>query len=250
MSENPEIFVGIDISKDTLDIGFQPPGHTGELPHDEQGISEATRRLREAEPRLVVLEATGGLETELAASLMAAGVAVVVVNPRQVRDYAKATGQLAKTDRIDALVLADFARAIRPELRPMKDALTRELDDLVTRRRQLVEMRVQESLRLGRASKVQQKSLKSHIAWLDKRIEEIDTDLRQRLRASPAWRTKDDLLRSIPGVGATTSATLLAKLPELGTLDRKGIAALAGLAPLANDSGKQLGQAGHLGRAC
>jgi len=171
---------------------FSPLGITGELPHDEQGISEATRRLREAEPRLVVLEATGGLETELAASLMAAGVAVVVVNPRQVRDYAKATGQLAKTDRIDALVLADFARAIRPELRPMKDALTRELDDLVTRRRQLVEMRVQESLRLGRASKVQQKSLKSHIAWLDKRIEEIDTDLRQRLRASPAWRTKDD----------------------------------------------------------
>jgi transposase len=221
-----------------------------ELPHDEQGISEATRRLREAEPRLVVLEATGGLETELAASLMAAGLAVVVVNPRQVRDYAKATGQLAKTDRIDALVLADFARAIRPELRPMKDALTRELDDLVTRRRQRAEMRVQESLRLGRASKVQQKSLKSHIAWLDKRIEEIDTDLRQRLRASPAWRTKDDLLRSIPDVGATTSATLLAKLPELGTLDRKGIAALAGLAPLANDSGKQRGQAGHLGRAC
>ena len=129
MNENPEIFVGIDISKDTLDIGFQPPGHTGELPHDEQGISEATRRLREAEPRLVVLEATGGLETELAASLMAAGLAVVVVNPRQVRDYAKATGQLAKTDRIDALVLADFARAIRPELRPMKDALTRELGD-------------------------------------------------------------------------------------------------------------------------
>jgi len=242
MSENPEIFVGIDISKDTLDIGFQPSRHTGELPHDEQGISEATRRLREAEPRLVVLEATGGLETELAASLMAAGLAVVVVNPRQVRDYAKATGQLAKTDRIDALVLADFARAVRPEVRPMKDALTRELDDLVTRRRQLVEMRVQESLRLGRAAKVQQKSLKSHIAWLDKRIEEIDTDLRQRLRASPAWRTKDDLLRSIPGVGATTSATLLAKLPELGTLDRKGIAALAGLAPLANDSGKQRGK--------
>ena len=159
MNDNPEIFVGIDISKDTLDIGFQPPGQTGELPHDEQGISEATRRLREAEPRLVVLEATGGLETELAASLMAAGLAVVVVNPRQVRDYAKAMGQLAKNPH--ALVLADFARAIRPELRPMKDALTRELDDLVTRRRQLVEMRVQESLRLGRASKVQQKSLKA-----------------------------------------------------------------------------------------
>jgi transposase len=139
-------------------------------------------------------------------------------------------------------MLADFARAIRPAVRPMKEMFTRELDDLVTRRRQLVEMRVQESLRLGRASKLQQKSLKSHIAWLDKRIEDLDTDLRRRLRASPAWCARDDLLRSIPGVGATTSATLLAKLPELGTLDRKGIAALAGLAPLANDSGKQRGK--------
>lgn len=242
MNENPEIFVGIDISKDTLDMGFQPSGQTVRLPHDAQGITEATKRLGEAALCLVVLEVTGGLETPLAVTLVAAGVPVAVVNPRQVRDYAKATGQLAKTDRVDALVLADFARAIRPELRPMKDALTRELDDLVTRRRQLVEMRVQESLRLGRASKVQEKSLKRHIAWLDKRIEEIETDLRQRLRASPAWRAKDDLLRSIPGVGDTTSATLLAKLPELGTLDRKGIAALAGLAPLANDSGKQRGR--------
>jgi transposase len=242
MTENPEIFVGIDISKDTLDIGFQPSGQTVRLPHDAQGISEATKRLGEAALCLVVLEATGGLETPLAAALVAAGVPVAVVNPRQVRDYAKATGQLAKTDRIDALVLADFARAIRPAVRPMKDALTRELDDLVSRRRQLVEMRVQEILRLGRASKVQEKSLKSHIAWLDKRIEGIDTDLRKRLRESPAWRAKDDLLRSIPGVGDTTSATLLAKLPELGTLDRKGIAALAGLAPLTNDSGQQRGR--------
>lgn len=242
MSENLEIFVGIDIAKDTLDMGFQPSGQTVRLPHDAQGITEATKRLSEAALCLVVLEVTGGLETPLAVTLVAAGVPVAVVNPRQVRDYAKATGQLAKTDRVDALVLADFARAIRPELRPMKDALTRELDDLVTRRRQLVEMRVRESLRLGRASKVQEKSLKRHIAWLDKRIEEIETDLRQRLRASPAWRAKDDLLRSIPGVGDTTSATLLAKLPELGTLDRKGIAALAGLAPLANDSGKQRGR--------
>ena len=143
---------------------------------------------------------------------------------------------------IHALVLADFAHAIRPEVRPKKDALTRELEDLVSRRRQIVEMRVQETLRLGRASKVQEKSLKSHTAWLDNRIEEIETDLRQRLRESPAWRAKDDLLRTIPEVGDTTSATLLAKLRELGTLDRKGIAALAGLAPLANDSGKQRGR--------
>ena len=180
MSENPETFVGIDISKDTLDIGFQPAGQTVQIPHDAQGITEATRRLGEAAPYRVVIEATGGLETQLAASLLAAGVPVAVVNPRQVRDYAKATGQLAKTDRIDALVLADFARAVRPEVRQMKDALTRELDDLVTRRRQLVEIRVQESLRLGRATKVQQKSLKSRIAWLDKCIEGLDSDLRKR----------------------------------------------------------------------
>jgi len=172
-------------------------------------------RLSEAKPQLIVLEATGGLEVDVATRLMVAGLPVVVVNLRQVRDYAKATGQLAKTDRIDALVLADFGRAIRPEVRPIKDAATRELDDLVTRRRQLVEMRVQESLRLARASKAQQKSLKRHIAWLDKRIAELDTELTKRLRTSPAWRAKDDLLRSIPGVGPTTSATLLAQLPEL-----------------------------------
>jgi transposase len=208
----------------------------------EGGSIEVMHRLSEAKPQLIVLEATGGLEVDLATRLMVAGLPVVVVNPRQVRDYAKATGQLAKTDRIDALVLADFGRAIRPEVRPIKDAATRELDDLVTRRRQLAEMRVQESLRLARASKAQQKSLKRHIAWLDKRIAEFDTELTKRLRTSPAWRAKDDLLRSIPGVGPTTSATLLAQLPELGTLDRKAIAALAGVAPLANDSGQHRGK--------
>ena len=241
MNENTEVFVGIDVSKDTLDIGFRPSGQSVSLAHDEVGIIEVMHRLSEAKPQLIVLEATGGLEVDLATRLMVAGLPVVV-NPRQVRDYAKATGQLAKTDRIDALVLADFGRAIRPEVRPIKDAATRELNDLVTRRRQLVEMRVQESLRLARASKAQQKSLKRHIAWLDKRITEFDTELTKRLRTSPAWRAKDDLLRSIPGVGATTSATLLAQLPELGTLDRKAIAALAGIAPLANDSGQHRGK--------
>ncbi len=242
MNENTEIFVGIDISKDTLDLGFRPSGQSVSLAHDEVGITEVMHRLSEAKPQLIVLEATGGLELDLATRLMVAGLPVVVVNPRQVRDYAKATGQLAKTDRIDALVLADFSRAIRPKVRPIKDAATRELDDLVTRRRQLVEMRVQESLRLARASKAQHKSLKRHIAWLDKRIAELDAELTRRLRTSPAWRAKDDLLRSIPGVGPTTSATLLAQLPELGTLDRKAIAALAGVAPLANDSGQHRGK--------
>jgi transposase len=186
MSENPEIFVGIDISKDTLDIGFQPSGQTVQIPHDEPGITEATRRLREAAPRLVVLEATGGLETRLAAS--AAGVPVAVVNPRQVRDYAKATGQLATTDRIDAGMLAAFARSILPAVGPMKEMFARVLDDLVSRRRLLVEMRVQEALRVGRASKLPQQSLKSHIAWLDKRIVDLDTDLRRQGWAPPLPR--------------------------------------------------------------
>lgn len=242
MSENNEVYVGIDVSKDTLDVGVRPSGETCRLAHTEQGLDEAVERLRALRPTLVVLEATGGLETQLAARLAGAGLAVAVVNPRQVRAFAKATGQLAKTDRIDALMLAEFARAIRPQVRPLRDEATRELDDLVTRRRQLINMRVQESLRLGRASPVQKKSLKAHIAWLDKRIDEIDTDLSARLRKSEAWRAKDDLLRSIPGVGLTTCTTLLAKLPELGSLDRRAIAKLVGIAPLADDSGKQRGR--------
>ncbi|MFZ5512285.1 MAG: IS110 family transposase [Pseudomonadota bacterium] len=236
------VFVGIDVSKDTLDVGLLPDRQTLRLTHDEEGIDEAVRCLGEVGPTLIVLEATGGLETQLAARLAAAGLPAVVVNPRQARDYAKATGQLAKTDRLDALVLADFARAIRPQVRPLKDEATRELDELVTRRRQLIDMRVQESLRLGRASALQRKSLKSHIAWLDKRIEEIDTDLTARLRKSEAWRAKDDLLRGIPGVGFALCTTVLAKLPELGSLSRKAIAKLVGVAPLADDSGKKRGR--------
>lgn len=242
MSENYEVFVGIDISKDTLDVGESPSGETSRLPHTEQGLDHAVERLHALRPALIVLEATGGLETQLAAHLAAAGLPVAVVNPRQVRAFAKATGQLAKTDRIDALMLADFARAIRPQVRALKDEATRELDDLVTRRRQLIGMRVQESLRLGRASLMQKKSLKAHIAWLDKRIDEIDTDLTARLRQSEVWRAKDDLLRTIPGVGITTCSTLLAKLPEIGSLDRRAIAKLVGVAPLADDSGKHRGR--------
>jgi transposase len=189
-----------------------------------------------------VMEATGGLEMRLASELAAKGLPVAVINPRQARDFAKATGQLAKTDLVDATVLAAFARAIRPAVRPIKDVDTRELDDLVTRRRQLIDMRVQETLRLGTASKVQRKSVTAHIAWLDKRIAKLDDDLSKRLRASDAWRTKDDLLRGIPGVGAVTTLTLLAKCPELGALNRRQIAALVGVAPRANDSGKHRGK--------
>ncbi len=149
---------------------------------------------------------------------------------------------MAKTDSVDAAVLAAFARAIRPAVRPIKDADTRELDELLTRRRQLIEIRVQETLRLGTASKLPRKSLVAHIAWLDKRIADLDVDLTKRLRASEAWRAKDDLLQGIPGIGAVTSLTMLAKCPELGSLNRREIAALVGVAPLANDSGKHRGK--------
>lgn len=234
--------VGIDISKDNLDLWIEPDGEVLHLAYDDKGIAQVVSRLTQVAPTLIVMEATGGLEMRLASELAAKGLPVAVINPRQARDFAKATGRLAKTDLVDAAVLAAFARAIRPAVRPIKDVDTRELDDLVTRRRQLIDMRVQETLRLGTASKVQRKSLTAHIAWLDKRIASLDDDLTKRLRASDAWRTKDDLLKSIPGVGAVTTLTLLAKCPELGALNRRQIAALVGVAPRANDSGKHRGK--------
>lgn len=244
MSENKvEQFVGIDVAKGTLDAHLAPAGRTWHVTHDEAGIGQLLECLSKAVPTLIVMEATGGLEVRLASELASAGLPVAVINPRQARDFAKASGQLAKTDQVDAAMLAAFARAIRPQVRPLKDADARALDDLVSRRRQLIAMRVQETLRLGTAaSRPLQKSLEKHIAWLDKQIAEIDKDLNTRLRASDIWRAKDDLLRAIPGVGAVTSLTLLAKCPELGTLNRREIAALTGVAPLAHDSGKHRGR--------
>lgn len=238
-----ESFVGIDVSKATLDVCIEPSGAGMQVTYDETGVEELVARLQEIAPALVVLEATGGLEVRIATALAGKGLPVAVVNPRQVRDFAKATGQLAKADRVDAAVLAAFAKAIRPQVRPLKDEESRALDDMVDRRRQLIGMRVQETLRLGSAaSKPLQKSLKKHIAWLDKQIDEADRDLTRRLRESDVWRAKDDLLKSIPGVGAVTTVTLLAKCPELGTLNRREIAALVGVAPLANDSGRRQGK--------
>lgn len=238
-----EKFVGIDVSKSTLDVCIEPAVQTLHVAYDEAGIKQIVVRLNEVNPTLIVMEATGGLEVRIATELASKGLPVAVINPRQARDFAKATGQLAKTDLVDAAVLAAFAQAIRPQARPLKDADTRALDDMVSRRRQLIDMRVQETLRLGTAaSKPLEKSLKKHIAWLDKQITEIDTDLTKRLRESDIWRTKDDLLRGIPGVGAVTTLTMLAKCPELGMLNRREIAALTGVAPLANDSGKHRGK--------
>jgi len=238
-----EQFVGIDVSKATLDVCIEPSGSVMQVAYDETGVEQLVAHLKEINPTLVVVEATGGLEVRIASALAGKGLAVAVVNPRQGRDFAKATGQLAKTDRVDAAVLAAFAKAIRPQVRPLKDEESRALDDMVNRRRQLIGMRVQESLRLATAaSKPLQKSLKKHIAWLDKQIDQADRDLTSRLRESDVWRAKDDLLNSIPGVGPVTRVTMLAKCPELGTLNRRQIAALAGVAPLANDSGKHRGK--------
>lgn len=244
MSEKlQESFVGIDVSKNSLDLRIEPAGQSLRVAYDDAGVSEICQRLSEVSPTLIVMEATGGLETRLASELAAQGLPVAVINPRQARDFAKATGQLAKTDQVDAGVLAAFAQAIRPAVRPLKDAATRELGDLVTRRRQLVDIRVQETLRLGTAnSKALQKNLKSHITWLDKQIAKLDDELTQRLRNSEVWKAKEDLLRGIPGVGAVTSLTMLAKCPELGQLNRREIAKLTGIAPLANDSGKHRGK--------
>jgi transposase len=235
-----ERFVGIDVSKSTLDVSIEPIGQTLHVTYDGAGISQIVGCLKEAVPTLVVMEATGGLEIRIATELASKGLPVAVINPRQARDFAKATGRLAKTDQVDAQMLAAFAKAIRPQARPLKDEDTCALNDMVSRRRQLIDMRVQETLRLGTAaSKALQKNLNKHITWLDKQIAEFDHDLTKRLRDSDVWRTKDDLLRGIPGVGAVTTLTMLAKCPELGMLNRREIAALTGVAPLANDSGKR-----------
>lgn len=242
MSET-DVFVGIDVAKATLDACVIPGGESLHVAYDDEGVTRLVERLQAVAPTLIVLEATGGLEGRVAVELAGAGLPVAVINPRQARDFAKALGRLAKTDAIDAAVLAQFAKAVRPQVRPLKDEDTVALDEMLTRRRQLVAMRVQETLRLGQArSKAQQKSLKEHIAWLEKRINHLDDDLQNRLRTSDVWRAKDDLLRSIPGIGAVASTTLLAKCPELGALDRRQVAALIGLAPLARDSGKFRGK--------
>lgn len=238
-----ETFVGIDVSKSTLDVCIDSSAEILHVEYDDPGIGSVRERLKSLQPTLIVMEATGGLEMRLACELAAQGLQVAVINPRQARDFARATGRLAKTDRVDAAMLAAFARAIRPQARALKDEQTRGLDELVSRRRQLIANRVQETLRLATAgTKPMQKSLKAHIAWLDKRIAELDGELTRQLRASDVWRAKDDLLRGIPGVGAVTTVTLLAKCPELGSLNRREIAALTGVAPLANDSGKHHGK--------
>ena len=238
MQMNPsECFVGIDVSKAQLDVSVLPQETFWSSPNDDAGPADVVTRLRERAPTLIVLEATGGYEAVIAAQLAAAGLPVVVVNPRQVRAFAKACGKLAKTDRIDARVLALYAKTMRPEVRPLKDEQSRELGALFIRRRQLVDMLTMEKNRLGLAAKRVRKDLKAHIVWLEKRVEEVDGELQALIEESPVWRAKDEILQSAKGIGPVASVALLSQLPELGRLDRKKISALAGIAPLNNDSG-------------
>ena len=238
----PAVFVGIDVSKARLDVALLPTGDGWAVANDERGIAVLVDRLLGLSPTLIVLEATGGLELPLTGALAATGLPVVVVNPRQVRDFAKATGRLAKTDALDAAVLAQFAEAVRPALRPLPDAATQALSALLTRRRQLLEMRTAEQNRLGSARSPVRKGIRAHITWLDHRLADLDLDLGRTIRESPVWREQDDLLQSTPGVGPVLARTLLADLPELGTLNRKQVAALVGVAPLNRDSGTLRGR--------
>jgi len=238
-----EVFAGIDVSKARLDMALRPSGEVMSRPNDEEGIEQLVARLQAAKPTLVVVEATGGLQILAVTALAAAKIPVAVVNPRQVRDFAKALGKLAKTDRIDAAVLAHFADAVRPEPRPLPEKQTRLLAGQMARRRQLTSMLVEEKNRRSAArSKALRDDIDAHIKWLQERIESLDKDLDQRIRQSPLWREKEALLRSVPGVGPIVSRTLMAELPELGALTRKEIAALAGLAPFNQDSGKRQGK--------
>ena len=235
-------FVGIDVSKAQLDVAVRPTGKRWTLPYDQTGIEGLIPQIVDLEPALVLLEATGGLELPLVAALAAAALPVVVVNPRQVRDFARATGTLAKTDTLDAGVLAHFADAVRPEVRPLKDAETQVLNSLTARRHQVMTMLVSEKNRLGTAVGAVSPRIEAHIAWLEQELSDLDKGLRQTLRRSPVWREKDDLLRTVPGVGEQISLTLLANLPELGTLNRRQIAALVGVAPYNRDSGTLRGK--------
>ena len=238
-----ECFVGIDVSKAALDIHVEPGSRRWRVANDDEGIAGLSKTLGELQPTLIVVEATGGLELRVSAELTADGLPVAVINPRQARDFARATGRLAKTDAVDAAVLCHFGRAIRPQVRLAKDETTRELEALVMRRRQLVGMRTQEQLRLGSTtSSALRRDLKAHINWLNRRIADGDDEIRRQLRESPVWREKDDLLRSVPGIGDINSAMLLSRCPELGQLDRRAISALVGVAPLANDSGTHRGK--------
>lgn len=236
---NPSSYwVGIDVSKHYLDIYIRPSGEAFREPNTDPGIVKLVQRLQQLQPQLVVLEATGGMEVPAAVALSTAAIPVAVVNPRQVRDFAKACGKLAKSDAIDAAVLAHFADAIRPQVRALPDAQARELGELVARRRQVVEMITAEKARLAGMTGRMRQDIKTHIEWLQQRLDDLDGQLQTLIRQTPVWYERVNLLKSVPGVGDVLSSTLLVELPELGSLSHKQISNLVGLAPLNRDSGK------------
>jgi transposase len=240
--DTPPVFVGIDVAKSHLDVASRPAGATWQVTNDEAGIVPLVARLQEQAPTLIVLEATGGLEAPVAAALATAGLAVAVVNPRQVRAFAHAVGQLAKTDVLDAHLLARFAEVVRPPTRPLPDAQAQALTAVLTRRSQIVAMLVAEQQRLGTTRLALRPRVEAHLTWLRTERDALDRELQQLLRASPLWRAREHLLRSVPGVGPVVALTLIAELPELGQLNRKQIAALVGVAPLNRDSGRLRGR--------
>jgi len=240
--EQKPLYVGLDVSKTQLDIAVRPTGQRWSAANNEVGIADVVAQLQSLAPALIVLEATGGLQVPVAAALGTAGLPVAVVNPRQVREFARATGKLAKTDRLDAQALAHFAEAVRPEPRPLPDVQTQTLQALLARRRQVVTMLTAEKNRLSSSLPPIRQRLEAHIAWLQKELDTLDDDLGQTMRQTPLWREHENLLRSVPGVGPVLTFTLLAELPELGSLDRRQIAALVGVAPLNRDSGSLRGK--------
>ena len=237
-----ELYVGVDVSKDSLDVAIGAARDIVTFTNDQKGVDALVKKLSQINPALTVFESTGGYELLATSCLAEAGLAVVIVNPRQVCDFAKSAGILAKTDAIDARVIARFAEAVKPDVRQLKDRQTSELTALVTRRRQIIEMIVAETNRLRLANKRNKKDIEDHIRWLKKRLDKIETDIGKMIQSSPIWRCKDDILQSVPGIGPITSASLICDLPELGVLSPKMIAMLAGLAPLNCDSGKYKGR--------
>ena len=235
------LYVGLDVSTQHLDLAFEPARPPQRVPHTDEGIASLVAQLQPLGPALIVLEATGGYETDVATALALAGLPVTLVNPRQVRDFARALGRLAKTDALDAQVLALFAARVRPALRPLPDEAQQALAALVTRRRQLVEMLTAERLRLPLAKGAVRHDIQAHTHRLEQRLTDANKGLRTALKASPLWQATTRLLQSVPGIGPTTAAVLIAELPELGHLTRQQLAALVGVAPLNHDSGQHRG---------
>jgi len=231
------VFAGVGVSKAHLDMALSGSDQVRRVPNSEQGRSDLVELLEEVSPELVVMEATGGFEFPTAAALVAAQIPVVIANPRQVRDFAKSTGQLAKTDELDARILVLFAERVRPQVRPLPDEAARALDAIVARRRQIIGMLTAEKNRLGFALPAVEKGIEKHIRWLERQLSDVESALDDLIRKSPVWQAKSDLLRDVPGVGPNLARTLIAELPELGRLTHKEIAALVGVAPLARDSG-------------